>query len=70
MDGYELAEQIGQRFPDARMMFVSGFGVTPSKGARSLELFEQRLSKPFSPEELLRKVREVLDQHELAAPER
>jgi signal transduction histidine kinase/ActR/RegA family two-component response regulator len=70
MDGYELAEQIGQRFPDARRMFVSGFGVTPSKGARSLELFEQRLSKPFSPEELLRKVREVLDQHELAAPER
>ncbi len=61
MNGRELAKQLLDRFPDLRVLYISGY---PGEAlgrhgvpAAGLEL----LAKPFAPEELARRVREVLD---------
>jgi PAS domain S-box-containing protein len=56
MGGRELALQLTQLRPDIRVLFVSGYpGEEWSPGCSILK-------KPFSPEELIREVRTVLDQ--------
>ena len=61
MDGFELAAQLVERFPDLRVLFVSGYDPTSSK----LSIFDQRqaaafLSKPFDWETLQAKIRQAL----------
>ncbi len=59
--GPDLAEDLQSRYPDLRVLFMSGYTDSLS-GVRSLN--ERRtafLPKPFSPETLAQKVREVLD---------
>ncbi len=61
MSGIELARQLRARRPDVRILFMTGYTVrssahlTPEPGRTGF------LQKPFSPEELLTKVREVLE---------
>ena len=60
--GLGLAEDLKQRFSDLKILFMSGY--TDSHTGVKL-LTQQKaafLPKPFSPESLARKVREVLDQ--------
>lgn len=61
MSGPELAKRIGELNLARRTLFVSGYGqdaiVDYGVPAEGLEF----LPKPFSPESLLRKTREVLD---------
>ena len=59
LDGYELAAAVGERAPELKVIFVSGY---TSEAAR-LELRDDRfafLQKPFKLEELEAKVREAL----------
>jgi len=60
MDGYEVAERLRTIRPGMRMLFVSGYTehVAGRQGrARAGDAF---LAKPFTPDALARKVREVL----------
>jgi DNA-binding NtrC family response regulator len=53
--GRELADQMQSILPDIRVLFMSGY--TESKLGPDAEFIQ----KPFTPEALCRKVREVLD---------
>ncbi len=55
MSGYDLALRVGERRPDVRRLFISGYAprVQAVKGPL--------LKKPFAPEQLVRAVRAALD---------
>jgi CheY-like chemotaxis protein len=61
MNGRMMVERLIKRFPDARILFMSGYtddalaplGVAPADVAF--------LNKPFTPKELAERVRDVLD---------
>ena len=59
MNGHELAEQIRQRQPVPRVIFMSGYTDDPL--VRPLGRLAVFLAKPFTPVALASKVREVLD---------
>ncbi len=56
MGGAELAQQLRQRRKTLKLICVSGY-----PGGADLEIGSDFLAKPFSRDELLKKVREVLD---------
>lgn len=56
MGGAELAQQLRQRRKTLKLICVSGY-----PGGTDLEIGSDFLAKPFSRDELLKKVREVLD---------
>jgi two-component system, cell cycle sensor histidine kinase and response regulator CckA len=61
MSGKEVADSLRVRFPNLRIIFISGYTdtIVINHGIENSEkLF---LQKPFSPDELARKVRSVLD---------
>jgi PAS domain S-box-containing protein len=62
MGGKELAELFRLIHPDARILFISGYTDGVMTHHASLQPGTPFLQKPFSPMELARKVREVLDQ--------
>ena len=62
MRGTELAERIGRLSPAVRVLFVSGYTDNAIVHQGVLDPGTNFLSKPFSRDGLLRKVRQVLDQ--------
>jgi PAS domain S-box-containing protein len=61
MGGRELAQVLKQERPDTRVLFTSGY---PDSGGIALDVAESGvpyLPKPYTPNELAEKVREVLD---------
>jgi PAS domain S-box-containing protein len=70
-NGWELALELQRRFRSLRVLFTSGYAAQPT-GAPLVPGDAPFLAKPFAPDELLRKVREVLDgaPQPLAAPKR
>jgi PAS domain S-box-containing protein len=61
MGGRELAGELADRHPESRFLFISGHSAGAAQQAGLLEEGVPFLQKPFSPEALARKVREVLD---------
>jgi len=61
MNGREVYDRIGQANPGVKVLFTSGYtrDVILDKGIEEKHL--DFLSKPIKPEDLLRKVREILD---------
>ena len=61
MDGYQAALKMCQIFPDMRVLYVSGYtkDVTMEHGVPGTGL--NFMQKPFSPDQLLNRVREILD---------
>ncbi len=59
MNGFELGKQLGQRNPALRILYMSGYRDNSTALAGVLPV--AFLHKPFTPEILLNKVREVLD---------
>jgi CheY-like chemotaxis protein len=61
MSGRELAESLAETRPDLRVLYISGYAAgevgREGGGVRG----SAALEKPFTPEALVRKVREVLD---------
>jgi len=62
MNGVELARRVHEAFPRSRMLFVSGYSESDMADQGLEEVAFQVLQKPFTPETLARKVREVLDE--------
>jgi len=59
INGWETAERFKERYPDAKVMFMSGYNdeiVFGSRGAEEVSF----LSKPFTAAELARKMKEVM----------
>lgn len=61
MGGQQLADQLRPRFPDMGIIFMSGYTNNALTHTGSVELGSAFLQKPFTPDVLLRKVREALD---------
>jgi YesN/AraC family two-component response regulator len=63
MNGHELAQRLETIIPDAEVLFISGYtgGALIEHGV--LQEDTNFLQKPFSPQRLVQKVREVLDGH-------
>jgi signal transduction histidine kinase/ActR/RegA family two-component response regulator len=60
MSGVRLAEQIRAKWPAVKILFVSGFPTSdalPAAGSQSIPI----LGKPFTPDQIEAKVRELLD---------
>jgi PAS domain S-box-containing protein len=62
MTGYELGQKISARRPELRILYMSGYRDNPI-GGESDRAF---LHKPFTPDVLLTKVRQLLDQDGMA----
>jgi len=61
MNGAELARQVRARLPGIEVLYISGYGEEMRKSGEIDE--NSFLQKPFAPQALLRKVRDMLDRH-------
>jgi len=65
LNGIELAGRLTRQRPDTKVLYMSGFAVvgaqTEHLSGPGLQPGDPILPKPFSPEALTRKVREVLE---------
>ena len=68
MNGRALAEQLLPRQPGMRVLYMSGYTDSFIAGHGVLEPGTYLVHKPFTEEELIRKVREVLDYRKKAVP--
>jgi PAS domain S-box-containing protein len=59
--GRELARQMLAKWPDTKVLYVSGYVAMDVGADHGLEPGAHFLQKPFTPDALVRKVREVLD---------
>lgn len=60
MSGMQLYEQVHRRFPKVQFLFATGYNAIMADGEAQTEDFVV-LHKPFKKEELLSKIREILD---------
>ena len=68
MNGRVLAEQLLPRQPGMRVLYMSGYTDSFIAGHGVLEPGTYLVHKPFTEEELIRKVREVLDYRKKTVP--
>jgi diguanylate cyclase (GGDEF)-like protein/PAS domain S-box-containing protein len=61
MDGGDLADRVAELFPGAKVLLMSGYAEELVMRPGGLGPDRAFIAKPFSPNELLRKVREVID---------
>jgi hypothetical protein len=61
MNGADVGKRVHQICPKARVLFVSGYSENDMADQGMESLAFQVLQKPFTPETLVRKVREILD---------
>jgi two-component system, cell cycle sensor histidine kinase and response regulator CckA len=61
MSGGEVVRQLQQLKPEIHVLYMSGYTKYTMVGQGSLESVRSFIWKPFSPDELLGKVREVLE---------
>lgn len=61
MNGIELARRFREMFPDNRILLMSGYADEPDLRQALPDPTIEFLPKPFTPQELAEKVREVLD---------
>ncbi len=59
--GAELARRMVARWPATRVLYVSGYSDAASRGPAGPAPETHFLQKPFTPDALVRKVREILD---------
>jgi len=60
MSGFELGQVLAGKNPDLRVLYMSGYRDNPAGQGKNKATLSF-LSKPFAPDTLLAKVRDVLD---------
>lgn len=63
MDGYQLAAIIQKDYPDVKIQLASGFSDLRHVNMDNNELHENMLNKPFDSNDLLKRIRIILDDH-------
>ena len=66
MSGPELAMELQRLRPGVRILFVTGY---PDESAGLIERHQTLLRKPFTPDALISKIRELLEGPTSLAPE-
>jgi CheY-like chemotaxis protein len=61
MGGRELAEKLRSKLPDIKILFTSGYTDDAVVRHGVIEADTNFIQKPFSPENLAEKIREILD---------
>jgi PAS domain S-box-containing protein len=62
MDGYQLAAIVSKKYPSTKIQMVSGYSDDRNKDIDDDQLHIRQLHKPYSSAELLKRVRETLDE--------
>jgi DNA-binding NtrC family response regulator len=62
MRGPELAKHLSQLHPEMRVLYMSGFTDNALMHSGSLPQSTMFLQKPFTPDVLLRRIRDILDE--------
>ena len=62
MDGYQLAARVQQRYPRIKIQLVSGFEDDSQKQMNNKALHQNMIYKPYTSNELLERVRYLLDE--------
>ncbi len=62
VEGLELAREVRQRWPDVRVLLVTGFADRPDLDAACGREIDAVLRKPLGPDTLVAAVRSVLDE--------
>jgi response regulator RpfG family c-di-GMP phosphodiesterase len=70
MGGRDVARKIRRMRPETSVLYISGYTDTALQHSGALQRSMSFLGKPFTPEALSRKVREVLEAQEPEAGER
>ena len=61
-DGYQLATEVEKLYPKIKIQMVSGFSDNLNLSLTNDNLHQQRLHKPYTSEQVLLRVRELLDE--------
>jgi len=61
MDGYQLADIIGEKYPDIKIQLASGYNDSLHNSTQQPKLHENLLSKPYNSKELLEKIHLLLN---------
>jgi two-component system cell cycle sensor histidine kinase/response regulator CckA len=61
MGGYELVQQLRERRPDLRVLFMSGYAEQARDPNEAMESGTGFVEKPFTAKLLMQRLREVLD---------
>ena len=61
LNGRDLADRFATLYPDARILFMSGYAGEALSAQGQLDPSVAFLAKPFMPAELARRIREILD---------
>jgi len=64
MNGRRAAEEIASTRPGMKVLYISGYGDEAVTGRGALSRGSAFLGKPFTPQALLGKVREMLDEQQ------
>ncbi len=67
MGGQEMVEQLRKSYPDMKVLFTSGYTDDALVSHGGLDRNVAFLEKPFSPKQLAKKVRQVLDESQAVA---
>jgi len=62
MDGYELASIVGNKYPEIKIQLASGYSEIKGTDIYNNELQEMLLLKPYTVQDLLKKIRNLLDE--------
>ena len=61
MDGYELVARVKEKYPDVKVLLMSGFSDTRHENMVDEALHKNLLAKPFKLQSLLKKIRDLLN---------
>jgi len=61
MNGYQLAQQVREKYPAIKIQMVSGFNSMEEEAEIDERLHKDQMSKPFNAEQLLKRIRYLLD---------
>ncbi|MDH5369500.1 MAG: PAS domain S-box protein [Gammaproteobacteria bacterium] len=61
MDGFQLATEVENKYPDIKIQIVSGFSNDSNLKLKNNYLYQQLIRKPYNINNLLKRIRDLLD---------